>query len=54
MTNKQNLPNRIEKAKAAKQFHKVMQYNADGLVKTVLLPGSDAKQYLVIIRRERV
>lgn len=51
MCNKENLPDRVEKAKAAMLFAKVSQYDADGKVKSVLLPGSEGKQYQVIIRR---
>ena len=53
MCNKQNLPNRIEKAKAASLFAHVNQYDVEGRVKSVLLPGSNGKQYQVIIRRNR-
>lgn len=53
MCNKQNLPNRVKKAKSAIAFSKVTQYDKNGNVKVVLLPGSDGKQYQVIIRRYR-
>ncbi|MFA5166570.1 MAG: hypothetical protein WC449_04755 [Candidatus Paceibacterota bacterium] len=53
MCNKTNLPDRVEKAKAAINFAKVSQYDTDGKVKSVLVPGSEGKQYQVIIRRSR-
>lgn len=53
MCNKTNLPDRIKKAKAALNFAKVNQYDTDGKVKSVLVPGSNGKQYQVIIRRNR-
>lgn len=53
MCNKTNLPDRVEKAKAAMNFAKINQYGADGKVKSVLVPGSEGKQYQVIIRRNR-
>ena len=37
---------------AATRFTKVLSYDAAKHVKTVLVPGSDCKQYLVIIRRQ--
>lgn len=52
MCNKQNLPDRVEKAKAAMLFAKVSQYDTDGKVKSVYVPGSEGKQYQVIIRRK--
>ena len=51
MCNKENLPERIQKAKAAMLFAKVSQYDTEGKVKSVLLPGSEGRQYQVIIRR---
>ena len=51
MCNKDNLPERIQKAKAAMLFAKVSQYDTEGKVKSVLLPGSEGRQYQVIIRR---
>lgn len=51
MCNKTNLPDRVEKAKAAMLFAKVNQYDADGKVKSVIVPGSNGKQYQIIIRR---
>ena len=53
MCNKQNLPSRVEKAKAALHFSKVNQYDANGKAKSVLIPGSNGKLYQVIIRRNR-
>ena len=53
MCNKNNLPNRVKEAKAAMAFAKVTQYDADGNVKVVLLPGHEGKMYQVIIRRFR-
>jgi hypothetical protein len=52
MCNKENLPDRIQKAKAAMLFAKVSQYDTEGKVKSVLLPGSEGRQYQVIIRRK--
>lgn len=52
MCNKDNLPERVEKAKAAMFFAKVSQYDAEGKVKAVFVPGSNGKQYQVIIRRK--
>ena len=52
MCNKENLSERVEKAKAAMLFAKVSQYNTEGKVKSVLLPGSEGRQYQVIIRRK--
>lgn len=51
MCNKENLPERVEKAKAACMFAKVSQYDTEGKVKSVYVPGSEGKQYQVIIRR---
>lgn len=51
MCNKVNLPSRIEKARAAVHFAKVAQYE-NGNVKVVIVPGSESKQYHVILRRE--
>ena len=53
MCNKENLPNRVEKAKAAMLFAKVNQYDVSGRVKSILLPGTGSKLYQVIIRRSR-
>ena len=39
---------------AAANFSKVVTKTKDGLVRTVLVPGSEAKQYLVIIRRDKM
>lgn len=52
MCNKENLPDRVEKAKAAMLFAKVSQYDTEGRVKAVFVPGSEGKQYQVIIRRK--
>ena len=52
MCNKNNLPNRIEKAKAATHFASC-KYDRDGKLKSVVLPGSNGKSYQVIIRRNR-
>ena len=52
MCNKDNLPERVEKAKAAMLFAKVSQYDTGGKVKAVFVPGSEGKQYRVIIRRK--
>ena len=51
MCNKTNLPDRVAKAKAAMHFSKVMQCDADGKPKVFIVPGSEAKQYQVILRR---
>ena len=51
MCNKDNLPKRVEKAKAAMLFAKVSQYDTEGKVKAVFVPGSEGRQYQVIIRR---
>lgn len=53
MCNKQNLPDRIAKAKAAVMFAKISQYDSTGKVKSVFVPGSEGKLYQVIIRRNR-
>ena len=42
---------RVAKAKAAMHFSKVMQCDADGKPKVFIVPGSEAKQYQVILRR---
>lgn len=39
---------------AASQFAKVLTRDAHDHVKSVIVPGSEAKQYLVILRREGV
>lgn len=52
MCNKANLPNRVEKAKAAMQFAKVTQRDKDGKIRSVILPGSEGKRYQVILRRD--
>lgn len=51
MCNRQNLPNRVRKAHAAKVFAKVLQRDAYNRVVKVLVPGSEGKHYQVIIRR---
>jgi hypothetical protein len=53
MCNKANLPDRVEKAKSALFFAKINQFDADGKAKSVIVPGSNGKQYQVIIRRLR-
>ena len=53
MCNKSNLPSRINKAKAALNFSSVTQRDKDGKARTVIVPGSNGKQYMVIIRRNR-
>ena len=45
------LSERTTKARAAAQFGKITSRDRDGRVKTVLVPGSDGKQYQVILRR---
>ena len=45
MCNKENLPERIQKAKAAMLFAKVSQNDTEGKVKAVFIPGSEGKQY---------
>lgn len=52
MCNKNNLPSRVEKARAAIHFVKVTQYDRDGRVKVVIVPGSQSRQYQVILRRD--
>ena len=51
MCNKSNLPNRVAKAKAAMHFAQVTQYDANGKIRSVILPGSNGKTYQVIVRR---
>lgn len=51
MVNRANLPNRVEKAKGAVPFIKVLSRDLMGRPKTLLVPGSDAKLYHVIVRR---
>lgn len=51
MCNKANLPNRVEKANAAMFFSSTTQYTKDGKPKVFIIPGSQAKQYQVILRR---
>jgi hypothetical protein len=51
MVSKVNLPNRVAKANAAVRFAKVLNFDAKGYVKAVVLPGSDGKRYHVILRR---
>ena len=45
--------NRIQKARTNALFglNKVLSYNPDGTVRTIMVPGTEAKQYKVIIRR---
>lgn len=45
------LKDRVIKARHAVPFAKVMSTDKDGNVKTVIVPGSDGKQYHVILRR---
>lgn len=52
MCNKQNLPNRVEKAKAAKRFSRAMSHDRDGRPKTFVVPGTEGKRYHVIVRRK--
>jgi len=47
MCNKQNLPNRVEKAKAAERFAKILEFDETGRVKTVQVPGTEGKTYIV-------
>ena len=51
MCNKKNLANRVEKASAAVFFSKVEKREKDGRAKVFIVPGSQAKQYQVILRR---
>jgi hypothetical protein len=52
MCNKQNLPNRVEKAKAAEKFAKILEFDERGRVKTVQVPGTEGKTYIVRFTRE--
>jgi len=45
------LKERTTKARAAARFGHVLSRDKEGRVKTVLLPGTDGKQYQVILRR---
>ena len=45
------LKDRAMKARASARFGKVTSRDRDGRVKVVLLPGTDGKQYQVILRR---
>lgn len=45
------LKDRVTKARCAISFCSVLSIDKDGKVKTVLVPGSDGKQYHVILRR---
>lgn len=51
MCNKENLPNRVEKAKAASKFAKVLTFDPIGRPTEVLVPGTEGKQYLVRFNR---
>ena len=51
MCNRENLPERVKKARAAIRFAKVLRYDYRGRVQSVILPGSDGKHYHVIVRR---
>ena len=46
------LKERTTRARAAARFGKVTSRDRDGRVKVVLLPGTNGKQYQVILRRE--
>lgn len=52
MCNRQNLPHRVRKAHAAVNFARVTQRDREGRIRAVEMPGSEAKRYLVIIRRK--
>lgn len=43
--------NRVEKARAGARFAKVVQKDKAGKVRAIVVPGSDGKQYQVILRR---
>ena len=45
------LAQRVHKAKAAAQFSKILARDVSGRVTSVLTPGSEGKQYRVILRR---
>ena len=47
MCNKENLPNRVMKANAAKLFAKVVQTDENGNALIVLVPGTEGKRYRV-------
>lgn len=51
MVSKTNLPNRVEKAKFAAQFAAVIDRDSKDRPKVLLVPGTEAKRYRVIIRR---
>jgi len=53
MCNKANLSNRVKKAKAAMLFAKVQQYDAEGRIRAVIVPGSQGKQYHIILKRNK-
>lgn len=42
---------RVEKARAGAKFAKITQRDKAGMVRVVVVPGSDGKQYHVILRR---
>jgi len=44
---------RFDKAKLIAKFCKIKDRDKEGRIKSVLVPGSDAKRYRVILRRER-
>lgn len=55
MTTPTSLHDRLnDKAKAGVQFAAITSRDNQNRVKTVLVPGSEGKQYEVIIRREKV
>lgn len=51
MCNRQNLPNRVAKARAALKFAKVTQCDSDGRIRAAVMPGTEGKQYHIILRR---
>jgi len=51
MCNKKNLPNRVEKAKAAKRFAKTIFTDHEERVVAVIVPGTEGKRYRVMFNR---
>lgn len=49
-----SLSDRVEKAKAIVRYglHHVLQRDRDGVVRVVVVPGTEGKQYHVILRRD--
>ena len=47
MCNKQNLPERVAKARAAARFAQILQLDGKDRPTIVLVPGSQGKQYVV-------